>query len=104
MFPISGPSPNGGADSGESDRDLPLNQGRDTFIFATTAQESWHEESWTTEGSVSELRGFYAGFHPHARALLDACDSVLKTALYERDPLAQWSQGRVSLLGMPAIP
>ena len=83
---------------------FPLNQGRDTFIFATTAQESWHEESWTTEGSVSELRGFYAGFHPHARALLDACDSVLKTALYERDPLAQWSQGRVSLLGDASHP
>lgn len=83
---------------------FPLNQGRDTFIFATTAQESWHEESWTTEGSVTELRGFYAGFHPHARALLDACDSVLKTALYERDPLLHWSQGRVSLLGDASHP
>lgn len=83
---------------------FPLNQGRDTFIFATTAQESWHEESWTTEGSVTELRGFYAGFHPHARALLDACDSVLKTALYERDPLPHWSQGRVSLLGDASHP
>ncbi|MEX8191415.1 FAD-dependent monooxygenase [Comamonas guangdongensis] len=83
---------------------FPLNQGRDTFIFATTAQESWHEESWTTEGSVTELRGFYAGFHPHARVLLDACDSVLKTALYERDPLPQWSQGRVSLLGDASHP
>ena len=61
---------------------FPLNQGRDTFIFATTAQDSWHEESWTTPGSVDELRGFYADFHPDARALLDACDSVLKTALY----------------------
>ncbi|GAO70571.1 FAD-dependent monooxygenase [Comamonas sp. E6] len=83
---------------------FPLNQGRDTFIFATTAQESWHEESWTTEGSVTELRSFYAGFHPHARALLDACDSVLKTALYERDPLPHWSQGRVSLLGDASHP
>jgi len=78
---------------------FPLNQGRDTFVFATTAQDSWHEESWTTAGSVEELRGFYAGFHPDARALLDACDSVLKTALYERDPLAHWSQGRMTLLG-----
>ena len=83
---------------------FPLNQGRDTFIFATTAQESWHEESWTTEGSVAELRGFYARFHPHARALLGACDSVLKTALYERDPLPHWSQGRVSLLGDASHP
>ena len=78
---------------------FPLNQGRDTFIFATTAQDSWHEESWTTSGSVQELRGFYADFHPHARALLDACDTVLKTALYERDPLPRWSQGHLTLLG-----
>lgn len=78
---------------------FPLNQGRDTFVFATSAQDSWHEESWTTPGDVEELRGFYAAFHPHARALLEACDSVLKTALYERDPLAQWSTRRMSLLG-----
>ena len=78
---------------------FPLNQGRDTFIFATTAQDSWHEESWTTPGSVDELRGFYADFHPDARALLDACDSVLKTALYERDPLTAWSLGPMTLVG-----
>jgi len=78
---------------------FPLNQGRDTFIFATTAQDSWHEESWTTAGSVDELRGFYARFHPDARALLDACDTVLKTALYERDPLPHWSKGPMTLLG-----
>ncbi|MDP0880980.1 FAD-dependent monooxygenase, partial [Klebsiella variicola] len=46
-----------------------------------------------------ELRGFYADFHPDARALLDACDTVLKTALYERDPLPAWSQDRITLLG-----
>jgi salicylate hydroxylase len=78
---------------------FPLNRGRDIFIFATTAQESWHLESWTTQGSVEELRGFYADFHPDARALLDACDEVLKTALYERDPLPHWSKGRLTLLG-----
>ncbi|THT96165.1 salicylate hydroxylase [Lampropedia puyangensis] len=78
---------------------FPLNRGEDTFIFATTAQDSWHEESWTSPGSVEELRGFYANFHENARALLDACDEVLKTALYERDPMPQWSHGRVTLLG-----
>ena len=83
---------------------FPLNQGRDTFIFATTAQESWHEESWTSEGNVAELRGFYADFHPHAQAMLQACDSVLKTALYERDPLPHWSQGHITLLGDAAHP
>jgi salicylate hydroxylase len=78
---------------------FPLNRGRDTFIFATTGQDSWHEESWTSPGDVNELRSFYRDYHPDARALLDACDSVLKSALYEREPLPQWSVGRVSLLG-----
>jgi salicylate hydroxylase len=78
---------------------FPLNLGRDTFIFATTGQDSWHEESWTSPGDVNELRSFYRDYHPDARALLEACDSVLKSALYERDPLPQWSVGGVSLLG-----
>lgn len=78
---------------------FPLNQGRDIFIFATTAQDSWHLESWTTAGDAAELRSHYQGFHLDARALLDACDEVLKTALYERDPLPFWSQGAITLLG-----
>ena len=83
---------------------FPLNCGKDIFIFATTAQESWHLESWTTPGSVQELRDCYAGFHPDARGLLDACDEVLKTALYERDPLPHWSKGNMTLLGDASHP
>ena len=78
---------------------FPLNLGRDTFIFATTGQDNWTEESWTRPGDVNELRGFYKDFHADARALLDACDTVLKSALYERDPLPQWSKGCMTLLG-----
>lgn len=78
---------------------FPLNQGRETFVFATTGQDTWTEESWTSEGDVAELRTVYRDFHPDARKLLDACDSVLKSALYEREPLAQWSVGCVTLLG-----
>ncbi|CAG67876.1 salicylate hydroxylase [Acinetobacter baylyi] len=78
---------------------FPLNQGKDTFIFATTGQETWTEESWTSQGDVDELREFYKDFHPNAKALLQACDTTLKSALYERDPLPQWSQDCVTLLG-----
>jgi salicylate hydroxylase len=78
---------------------FPLNQGRETFIFATTAQPEWTEESWTSEGDVRELRAAYQDFHPAARKLLEACDTVLKSALYERDPLPRWSVGAVTLLG-----
>jgi len=78
---------------------FPLNRGQDIFIFATIAQESWHLESWTTHGSVDEFKHLFADFHPEATALLHACDEVLKTALYERDPMTQWGQGNITLLG-----
>jgi salicylate hydroxylase len=78
---------------------FPLGPEGDVFVFATIGQESWTHESWTLHGDVEELRALYATFHPEARALLDACDSVLKTALYERDPMLSWSRGRAVLLG-----
>jgi 2-polyprenyl-6-methoxyphenol hydroxylase-like FAD-dependent oxidoreductase len=78
---------------------FPLNHGRETFVFATTSQDDWRHESWTMPGDVSELRETYRAFHPEARALLDACDSVTKSALYIREPLPAWSVGRVTLLG-----
>ena len=83
---------------------FPLNRGKDIFIFATTPQDSWHLESWTAPGSVDELREQYVAYHPEARALLDACDTVLKTALYERDPMPAWAAGRMALLGDAAHP
>ncbi|MGH3517495.1 MAG: FAD-dependent monooxygenase [Haloechinothrix sp.] len=78
---------------------FPLNQGEDMFIFATTPQASWREESWTCPGDVGELRAMYSSFHSEARSFLDACDEVLKSALYVRDPLAAWSRGSTTLLG-----
>jgi len=78
---------------------FPLNRGKDIFIFATIAQDSWHLESWTTQGNVDEFKHLFADFHPDATALLAACDEVLKTALYERDPMPQWGRGNVTLLG-----
>ena len=78
---------------------FPLTRGRETFVFATTPQTDWLHESWTMPGDVAELRAAYASFHPEARALLDACTEVMKSALYVRDPLPRWSAGRATLLG-----
>ena len=78
---------------------FPLNRGEETFVFATTPQDDWREESWTLKGDVDELRRVYASFHPEARALLAACSEVTKSALYVRQPMPEWSVGRTTLLG-----
>jgi len=83
---------------------FPLSRGEEIFVFATTPQPDWTEESWTAPGDIAELREAYADFHPQARALLDACDSVTKSALYVRDPMPAWSKGRATLLGDAAHP
>ncbi len=83
---------------------FPLNKGQETFIFATTPQDDWREESWTLPGDVEELRRIYSSFHPEARALLAACTEVTKSALYIRQPMPTWSVGRTTLLGDAAHP
>lgn len=83
---------------------FPLTQGREIFIFATTPQEGWTEEGWTLEGDVDELRSLYTNFHPDARALLDACGTVTKSALHVREPMDQWTSGHVTIMGDAAHP
>jgi salicylate hydroxylase len=78
---------------------FPLSRGRELFVFATTPADDWRHESWTMPGNVGEFRARYAGFHTEALAVINACDEVMKSALYERDPLASWSRGRATLLG-----
>jgi salicylate hydroxylase len=83
---------------------FPLRKGAEIFVFATTPQAGWSEEGWTLSGDVAELREAYADFHPHAQALLAACDAVTRSALHVRDPMPRWSQGRATVLGDAAHP
>lgn len=83
---------------------FPLTRGEEVFIFATTPQDDWREESWTLPGDVAELRAVYRDFHPEVRALLGAVRSVTKSALYVRDPMPRWSSGQATLLGDAAHP
>lgn len=83
---------------------FPLTRGEEVFIFATTAQDDWRDESWTLPGDVEELREIYKDFHPDVQALLAACDSVTKSALYVREPMESWSVGHATLLGDAAHP
>jgi len=83
---------------------FPLTQGKEIFVFATTAQKDWSAEGWTLPGDITVLRDAYKDFHQQARALLEACDSVTASALFVREPMDQWARGAVTLLGDAAHP
>jgi salicylate hydroxylase len=61
-------------------------------------------ESWLAEGKVEDALAEYAGWHPTIRSIIAATPKVLRQALYDRAPLADWRVGRVALLGDAAHP
>jgi 2-polyprenyl-6-methoxyphenol hydroxylase-like FAD-dependent oxidoreductase len=66
--------------------------------------ESYRHESWVTECSREEVLERYADWHESLLRLFAAGDTWYKWALYDRDPIPQWTRGRVTLLGDAAHP
>ncbi|MCC8937248.1 FAD-dependent monooxygenase [Bradyrhizobium sp. Arg68] len=73
---------------------------RSEVYFVTSQPEpGFTVESWSATGDISELRKAFEGFHPQVRKVLEACPSVHKWALVDRDPLPRWGEGNITLLG-----
>jgi salicylate hydroxylase len=62
------------------------------------------QESWLGEGRAEDALAEYADWHPSIRAIIEVTPRVLRQALYDREPLAEWRVGRVVLLGDAAHP
>lgn len=62
-------------------------------------QDDWRIESWSVEGDLNEFQAEFAGWHDTIQALIGGMDRCFKWALYDRDPLPQWTRGRATLLG-----
>lgn len=76
-----------------------VSSGEQLNFVAVVPASTWREESWLIEGTRDEVVADLKGWHPTVQALIGGLDRVHKQALYDRDPLARWSQGRVTLLG-----
>tara|TARA_Y100001970_G_scaffold287433_1_gene412081 strand:- start:1538 stop:2683 length:1146 start_codon:yes stop_codon:yes gene_type:complete len=77
-----------------------VNAARDEIYFTTSQPEpDFQIESWSETGDVDELRAAFSDFHSDVRAVLDACPSVHKWAIFQRDPLPKWSEENVVLMG-----
>ena len=52
-------------------------------------------------GTTNRLRALYSDFAPEVRRLLEATDprAIIGGDIADRDPVAEWSRGRVTLLG-----
>jgi salicylate hydroxylase len=64
----------------------------------------WRLESWTARGEVADALKEFDGWHPEVRAIIGSVDMTNRWALYDREPLARWTVGRVTLMGDAAHP
>ena len=64
----------------------------------------WRIESWTAKGEVADALKEFAGWHPQISAIIGSVDATNRWALYDRDPLPEWTVGRVTLMGDAAHP
>ena len=81
----------------------PLRVGEQYNVVVTF--HSRQTEEWgVTDGSREEVLSYFQGICPKARQLLDLPKSWRRWATADRDPIGQWSYGRVTLLGDAAHP
>ena len=77
----------------------PVRRGELLNIVAHFDSDGWTEESWTRECDVSEPVTTYAAWHTDLTRIFPCSTRWYKWALYDRDPLEHWSNGRATLLG-----
>jgi 2-polyprenyl-6-methoxyphenol hydroxylase-like FAD-dependent oxidoreductase len=62
------------------------------------------KESWSAPGDPNVLRRAFVGWDPRVEQLLKEVQLTFRWALYDREPLPTWTNGRLSLLGDAAHP
>jgi salicylate hydroxylase len=73
------------------------------FVCFVPADQAMRE-SWSAPGDPDALRAAFEGFATPVTDLLRQVDSTFWWGLYDREPLAEWTNGRLALLGDAAHP
>lgn len=81
----------------------PLRRG-ELFNLVAVFHSSRYEEGWNAEGSAAELLIHFKGQRPEVLRLLEKIETWRMWVLCDREPVKEWSKGRVTLLGDAAHP
>lgn len=81
----------------------PLRRG-EIYNLVAVFHSDRYEEGWDTYGDVEELDRRFAGEHADVLSMLGKIESWRMWVLCDREPIRDWSKGRVTLLGDAAHP
>jgi salicylate hydroxylase len=73
-------------------------------VVAHHDDDTYKHESWITECDREEPIRRYGKWHESLKRLFSASQVWYKWALYDRDPIPQWTKGRATVLGDAAHP
>ena len=79
-------------------------RGGELFNLVAVFHSNRYEEGWDTFGDVEELNQRFAGTCVEVRTLLAKIESWRMWVLCDRQPVKEWSRGRMTLLGDAAHP
>ena len=82
----------------------PLRRGEILNFVGVVERDDWQVESWTEPGSHEECLNDLANWHEDVKTIIRNIDSLFKWALLGREPLDQYAQGRVCVMGDAAHP
>jgi 2-polyprenyl-6-methoxyphenol hydroxylase-like FAD-dependent oxidoreductase len=81
----------------------PLRRG-ELYNLVAVFHSDKYEEGWNTFGDPGELHRKFSDERPEVMALLAKIDAWKMWVLCDREPVREWSRGRVTLLGDAAHP
>lgn len=81
----------------------PLRRG-ELFNLVAVFHSNRYEEGWNAFGDVEELNERFQNQQPQVHALLNKIESWRMWVLCDREPVANWTKGRIALLGDAAHP
>jgi salicylate hydroxylase len=79
-------------------------RGGEQYNVVVTFHSRQQEEWGVTEGSKEEVQSYFQGICGKARQLIDLPKNWKRWATADREPIGQWSFGKVTLLGDAAHP
>jgi salicylate hydroxylase len=68
-------------------------------LVGVVKEDGWREEGWDEPGDSKKLLEAFEGWSEPVVKTIAGAQSCHRWALFDRDPLPRWSEGRVTLLG-----
>ena len=82
----------------------PISAGREINVVTANPAGDWRTESWVAEGRVEDLAAEFEGWDERVQQIIASAERTNLYALYDREPLKVWTDGRITLLGDAAHP